>query len=113
MERKLPIKVGTKHYEIIDERGDNFVNIYIPKLTQLFQIDSLDKDIDYIGDIISDIENKRLELYEYKFLGFKYFDIKIRTGSAWSDYPKSQTPLKALVKKVGTAYKIGFIELDK
>jgi hypothetical protein len=113
MRKNISVKLGSQHLIIIDESGDSNVDIYIPNLFPLMQIDSRDSGVNYIDGIINDINQKRLKVFAYKLVGKVVYDFKVSEGSEWNDYPRPQTLLKSIVKLLGRAKMIGYLEIDK
>lgn len=111
MNKNIAIKLNNDTLKIVDASGATFVDIYIPEMFTLMHVDSRDKDIDYLGDIIEDISNKKVIIKSYTLMGKIVYDFDIANGATWKDYPRSEAITKSIIKKIGKTKIIGYLEI--
>lgn len=112
MTKIVNVKLNQQQLKIIDESGASYVNIYIPGMFQLMQIDANEQDADYLGDIVRDIKNHKLEVVKFQLAFMRHYDFIVKEGSTWNDYPRPHSLLNSVARRFGRATKVGYLELD-
>lgn len=109
--KEFNVKLGRDIYKVIDDSGDDNINIYIPDLFQLMLVDMKEPSDDFLNDIHDDIVKLNIHVYKYSFLGKSIFDFTVDKSSNWSDYPRPQSFTRSILKKIGKKTDLGSLTL--
>ena len=110
--RTVHIQLNKTSFIVKDDSNDQYVDISIPGLFQLMDVDFRSEEDDFLKDILQDISQSKITVYQYSFAGMKVFDVEVQ-GSAWSDYPRSLSVWKQLLKRFGRKKKVGNMRLKE
>ena len=104
--KEFNIKLGHDIYKVIDDSGDDNIDIYIPNLFQLMLVDKKEASDDFQRDIHRDITRSNIHVYKYSLLGKSLFDFTVE-NSDWSDYPRPQSLSRSILKRIGKKTDMG------
>ncbi len=104
------ITLNNSLYTLVDDSDEHHIDIHIPGLFQLIQVDSRDKKDNFLEDILDDIKKSQVITYRYSFAGVSIYDFEVK-NSSWNDYPRPQSLGRQLLKRIGKKKVIGPIGL--
>jgi len=110
--KTIHIQLNKTPYVIEDDSNSRHIGIYIPGLFQLMHVDYRDKEDNFLQDIVQDIAQSKITVYQYSLAGIKMFDFEVQ-DSTWNDYLRTLSISKQLLKRFGKKKKIGNIELQE
>ncbi len=108
--KSVNITLNKSPYTLVDDSDEHHIDIHIPSLFQLMQVDSRGKKDNFLDDILEDIALSKIVVYRYSFAGISIYDFEVK-NSSWNDYPRPQSLGRQILKYTGKKKKIGSIGL--
>lgn len=102
--------------KLICECGKGGCTVYVQDYLTLLQIDTpIDKDCDACGfcsNILSDISNRRIEIFKYTFFNYCRYDFLVKNSIEWDDYPRPEDVSLVLMRLFGKRKTCGYLEIS-